>query len=172
MRATPTIFTFALAAGLAALTGCSCGYNEPPPPQFMLAFSPDTLTSAGVGFRRVEIRSAYLVRYDDANLQTMLDTLRQPTPATAKSTTALFPVYYMKDQPAQFVVPAFVRQNVNARSFRLVVPLANRSYDITNVVLEQTAGSGRCSAPRVSRKEATVNGQRRDALNQVPQLTK
>ncbi|MDO7849648.1 hypothetical protein Q5H92_25015 [Hymenobacter sp. M29] len=161
-----------LAAAMLVLAGCSCPKGEPPPPQFMLAFSPDTLSSSGLGFRRAETRSAYLVRYGDEALQSLLDTLRQPTPATLKSATALFLVYYMKDQPAQFALPAFVRQNVNAHSFRLVVPAANRSYDITNIVLEQTAGSGRCSVSHVSRNEALVNGQRRDALIQPPQLTK
>ena len=53
--------------GLLAAASCSCPKNEPPPPQFMLAFSADTLAPGGVGFRKAEIRTAYLVRYRAAD---------------------------------------------------------------------------------------------------------
>ena len=158
--------------GLLAAAGCSCPKNEPPPPQFMLAFSADTLAPGGVGFRKAEIRTAYLVRYRAADFQSFVDTLRQPTAATRNSTKPVFPVFYGPAHAPQFALDEYVSQNVFARSFRLVVPAASRTYDINNVVLEQTASSGRCAAPHLSRREATINGQRRDGLYNTPELTK
>lgn len=160
------------ASTLVALAGCSCPPDGPPPPTFMVAFSADTLGSSGVGFRRAEIRSAYIVRYGAADFQPLLDTLRQPRATSAASTQPVFSIFYGKDYPTQFSLPDYVRQNVTAHSFRLVVPAAGRTYDITNVVLEQAAGSGRCAAPYVSRRQATINGQLRDGLNNPPELTK
>ena len=61
---------------------------------------------------------------------------------------------------------------MSAQSFRLVVPAAGRSYDISNVVLEQKPGESRCAGERVTRREATVNGQQRDGLNTPPILSK
>ena len=84
----------------------------------------------------------------------------------------MFPVFYGPAHAPQFALNDYVSQNVFARSFRLVVPAAGRTYDITNVVLEQTASSERCAAPHLSRREATINGQRRDGLYNTPELTK
>ena len=53
--------------GLLAAAGCSCPPSMPAPPVFMLAFSADTLAPGGVGFRKTEIRTAYLVRYRAAD---------------------------------------------------------------------------------------------------------
>ncbi|WP_210520748.1 hypothetical protein [Hymenobacter terricola] len=161
-----------LATGLLAVAGCSCPPSDPPPPQLTLAFSTDTLAPGGVGFRRAEMRTAYLVRYRAADFQPLLDTLRQPTAATVNSGKPMFSVFYGPGYAPQFGLSEFISQNVYARSFRLVVPAAGRTYDITNVVLEQAAGSGRCAAPHLSRREATINGQLRDGLNNPPELTK
>jgi len=157
--------------GLLAAAGCSCPKNEPPPPQFMLAFSADTLAPGGVGFRKAEIRTAYLVRYRAADFQSLVNTLRQPTAATRNSTKPMFTVFYRPGYAPQFALNDYISQNVFARRFR-VVPAAGRTYDITNVVLEQTAGSGRCAVPHLSRRDAIVNGQRRDGLYNSPELTK
>ncbi len=160
------------AATVTLLAGCSCPANMGPLPTFILAFSADTATSNGLGFRRAEVRSAYLVRYRDADFQSMDDTLRQPTAATASSRNPVFVIYYRPGFPPQFDLPAFERQNIYARSFRLVVPAANRTYAITNVVLKQEPGEDRCDGDRLTRREATVNGQLRDGLNTPPLLTK
>ena len=164
--------TAVLAAAVALLTGCSCPPNAVAPPIFMLAFSTDTLQSTGVGFRKAEVRSAYIVRYRDADFQSMDDTLRQPTAATANSTKPQFGIYYQPGYPPQFPVPDYERQNTFARSFRLVVPAANRTYDINNVVLQEEPGKSRCDGDRLTRREATVNGQLRDGLNTPPVLTR
>lgn len=160
-------------AGLLALAGCDCPKADLAPPQFMLAFSTDTLASGGLGFRRAEVRSAYLVRYAGPAWQQPVDTLRAPT--LRSGTSPVLAIYYYRadnPHPPQFALPDYVSQNVFARSFRLVVPAASRRYDIANLVLEQAAGRGRCPLTYTTRNEATVNGQRHDALNQVPELTK
>lgn len=161
-----------LATGLLAAAGCSCPYDSPPPPEFMLAFSTDTLAPGGVGFRRAELRTAYLVRYSAADFQSLIDTLRQPTAATANATKPVFPIFYPSGHPPQFAVPAYVSQNTFARSFRLVVPAASRTYDISNIVLTQEPGKDRCDGYRITRREATVNGQLRDGFNTPPVLTR
>ena len=163
--------TTVLAAAV-ALPACSCPDNMGPPPTFTLAFSTDTLASTGIGFRKAEVRSAYIVRYRDADFQSMDDTLRQPTAVKSTSTKPLFHIYYGPGHPPLFEIPTFERQNIYARSFRLVVPAANRTYDINNVVLKQEPGGSRCSSERLTRREATVNGQLRDGLNTPPLLTK
>ena len=166
--------TAVLPAAIATLfAGCSCPPNAvAPPASFMLAFSTDTLAAGGVGFRQAEVRSAYLVRYRDADFQSMDDTLRQRTAATAHSNKPEFGIYYRPGYPPQFDLPTFERQNIYARSLRLVVPAANRTYDITNVVLKQEPGENRCDGDRLTRREATVNGQLRDGLTTPPVLTK
>ena len=165
--------TRVLAAAVTLLAGCSCPPNAmAPPPTFMLAFSTDTLAPGGAGFRKAELRTAYIVRYRDADFQSMDDTLRQRTAATANSTKPEFGIYYRPGYPPQFELPAFERQNTFARSFRLVVPAANRTYDINNVVLQEEPGKSRCDGDRLTRREATVNGQLRDGLNTPPVLTR
>ncbi|GAB3579077.1 hypothetical protein [Hymenobacter daeguensis] len=160
------------ASAFVALAACSCPPAGPPPPTFMVAFSADTLSSTGVGFRQAEVRSAYIVRYGSTDFQPLIDTLRQKNAPSAPATQPIFVVLHGKNYPTQFSLPEYVRQNVSARSYRLVVPAAGRTYDITNVVLEQANGSGRCASPYVSRREATINGQLRDGLKTPPELTK
>jgi hypothetical protein len=164
----------AVLAAAAALPACqqTCPLGMAPPPTFMLAFSADTLTSSGVGFRRAELRSAYLVRYNDAEFQSLIDTLRQPSASTANSTKPVFPIYYPPGHLPQFGLPDFVSQNASSRSFRLVVPAANRTYNISNIVLTQEPGESRCDGYHLTRREANVNGQLRDGLATQPILTK
>ena len=166
------VLAVAAAAALPACQWFACPADMGPPPVFMLAFSTDTLQSTGVGFRKAEVRSAYIVRYRDADFQSMDDTLRQPTAATANSTKPVFGIYYRPGYPPQFNLPDFERQNTYARSFRLVVPAANRTYAIANVVLKEEPGKDRCDGYRLTRREATVNGQLRDGLTTPPLLTK
>ena len=161
-----------LLVGLLALTGCSCpDYDVASPPEFTLGFSTDTLASGSVGFRRVEVRSAYLVRYVSPDLRQPLDTLRQ-LPAGVVTRPKL-EIYYSSQGPPVVVLREHrASPTVSVRSFRLAVPAANRQFDITSLVREQGTSGGRCPYPITIRNEATVNGQRRDALQQVPELTK
>ncbi|MBO2011857.1 hypothetical protein [Hymenobacter negativus] len=162
----------ATAVALLLLTGCelSCPLNMPPPPTFILVFSTDTLTSTGAGFRRAELRSAYLVHYATADFQRPIDTLRQlRSPAPVGSAKPFLSLYYPFGHAPQFAVPDYGTATSN---YRLLVPAASRSYDITDIQLTQEPGEKRCDGYRITRREATVNGQRRDGLNNPPELTK
>ena len=119
----------AAALTLPACEQLACPANMTAPPEFMLAFSTDTLPGPGVGFRRAEVRSAYLVRYAADNFQQPTDTLRQPT--ATSGTRPVLAVYADGQHPPQFAVP---RNGTAAHpgSYRLVVPAANRQYDINN----------------------------------------
>ena len=166
--------TVVLAAAM-TLPACQqiCPANTSPPPAFTLAFSTDTATSSSPGFRRAELRTAYLVRYSGADLQSLIDTLRQRTAAMPQnSTKPILYIFYGVGYPPEFYLPDFVSQNNFARSFRLVVPAANRTYDVTNIVLKEEPGKNRCDGSRLTRREATVNGQLRDGLNTPPVLTR
>ncbi|MBH8560158.1 hypothetical protein [Hymenobacter negativus] len=157
-----------------ALPACqqACPLNMSPPPTFMLAFSTDTTKSSGLGFRRAEVRSAYLVHYRTADFQQPLDTLRQPGPNVSPgSTKPELAIYYPAGHPPQFAVPDYATAQAG-QSCRLIVPAANRTYDIGNVVLQQEPGETRCAGYRITRREATVNGQLRDGLNAPPELTR
>ncbi len=162
----------AMLAAATALPACqqTCPANLAPPPFITLAFSTDTTAANGPGFRRAELRTAYLVRYSSADFWSLIDTLRQPGTATATSTKPVFPIYYGAGYPPQFGLPEFVSQNTFARSFRLVVPAANRTYDISNIVLQQEPGNNHCDGYQLTRREVTVNGQLRDGLNSPPVL--
>ena len=161
-----------LALALLPLAGCTRGCQEPNPlpNSFLLAFSTDTLSPTGVGFRRAEIRSAYLVEYATATLQQPLDTLH---PNTGRPGPGRFlEVYYGTGRQAPMFELRGAGRRADAQSFRLVVPAGGRRYNITNVVLEFATGPGKCPEYTVTRKEATVNGQRREALGEIPGLTK
>jgi hypothetical protein len=165
----------AVLSAAVALPACQdivCPANMTAPPVLMLAFSTDTAASSGLGFRRAELRSAYLVRYSTADFQQPFDTLRQPNPKMPNSTTPVLSIYYPAGHLPQFAVSDYVSLSTFARSFRLVVPAASRTYDITNIVLKQEPGETRCAGERITRREATVNGQLRDGLNTPPELTR
>lgn len=164
----------ALLVAAGALPACQqiCPANASPPPVFTLAFSTDIAKSSGFGFHRTEVRSAYLVHYGTADFQQPTDTLRQPAPATPlNSTRPVLAIYYGAGEPPQFAVPDYDNQQ-RALSYRLVVPAANRTFDISNVVLKQEPGKDRCDGYRLTRREATVNGQLRDDVNTPPVLTR
>lgn len=149
------------------LTGCcwDVPYENSAFVQFQ--FSTDTL-AAGSGFRRAELRSAYLVQYLDADLTRPADTLRQPAPGTpAAASTAYFQLY--SSPPNSFGL-YFQKSGSTVRpgSFRVVVPASQRSFDISQPDLELAERDDRCGGQYVRRVRFTLNGQ---PLNQEPTTT-
>ena len=146
-----------LAAGL-AFGGCKktspdapCPLYLPSPLPFGMALSTDTL-GTGKGFRQAEAFSAYLVRYRDANLTQPLDTLRAQDKVPKAFT------YVGKTM----FINILATDGLNGyRGYRLAVPAAQRSYDITDIVLEY-GGTSECTRS-INRLDALVNGQRADA---------
>lgn len=147
----------ALAAGL-AFGGCKKSSPDAPCPPilpellpFGMAFSTDTL-GMGKGFRQAEAFSAYLVRYRDANLTQPLDTLRAQDKV---------PRAFTYVGRTMFVNILATDGLTGYRSYRLAVPAAQRSYDITDIVLEY-GGTSECTRS-INRLDALVDGQRVDA---------
>lgn len=135
-----------------ALSSCKkCAPSEPGPLPFGLVFSTDTL-GAGLGFRRAEAFSAYLVRYRGTNLSEPLDTLRPQDKVPA--------AFYYVDKTLFCNFPASAGAT-DPRSYRLEVPAAKRRYDITDIVL-QYGGVSDCTRS-IDRLDALLNGQRVDA---------
>ncbi|MBJ6111000.1 hypothetical protein JAO73_18400 [Hymenobacter sp. BT523] len=173
------MFSFSIRLALAgltiasALTACeqvtTCPLAIPAPAVLPLALSTDTLPAPGVGFRKAEWRTAYLVRYATNDFQRPIDTLRQPA-ATKGNRPVLF-VYANGQDPPQFGVPQS-GPDAQSESYRLVIPAANRQYDINNIVLTTEPGRSQCDGYRITSRHVTVNGQVRDALASPPLLTK
>ncbi|QNH61669.1 hypothetical protein [Hymenobacter sediminicola] len=90
------------------------------------------------GFQSSEIRSAYLVRYTFNDYQRPLDTLRQPT-------------------SYQYNYPYFEESGVTLasteHSYRIVVPAAQRQYDITDIELSYEKGTGCCACDQLRRRK-------------------
>lgn len=107
------------------------------------------LDSLNGGFRRFEVRSTYLVRYADEALQSPTDTVRQD----AQRGTMVYPngsldALFMADN-----------RGGEARSYRLHLPAAARSYDLTEIDIHWEQGSGGCcSCPYISRRRFRLNG--------------
>lgn len=147
MRALP-LAGFALLA--ATLSGCcwDCGGNDGY--EYLdLAFSLDSLT--GRGYRRAELRTAYVVRYTDVQAHQVLDTLRQPTAITLYWPQAQLGLLYVA-APASALAPA--------RSFRVVVPAAARTYDLTN--LEVTVSQDNCGCINARLRSLYLDGELRE----------
>ncbi|RPD47099.1 hypothetical protein DNI29_13185 [Hymenobacter sediminis] len=140
------------------LAGCCWDVFSENSTSVTFRFSADTL-GTGSGFRREELRSAYLVRYLDADLTLPGDTLRQPAPGTPPTVSTSyfqilavpvnsFGLYFQKSGSA--VYPG---------SFRVVVPTSQRSFDIRQPDLELAEHDDRCGGQYVRRVRFTLNGE-------------
>ena len=155
-KAYPRFWHVVLALGLvAAGAGCrkDCYLAATAPQSFGMAFSTDTL-GAGVGFRKAEAFSAYLVRYRGANFSQPQDTL------WAKNQRQVPTAFYYVDRTMFCNFPA-IGSATDPRSYRLVVPAASKRYDVSDIVLEY-GGTTDCSRT-LNRLDALINGQRVDA---------
>lgn len=134
------------------LTGCcwDCAGNDGY--EFLdLSFSVDSLT--GRGYRRAELRTAYVVRYTDRQTMQVLDTLRQPNDIT---------LYWPQAQLGLLFVAAPNAVQAPAQSFRVVVPASNRTYDLEelDVVVNET----NCGCVNARLRGLNVDGQRRETM--------
>ncbi|MCR5887271.1 hypothetical protein LRS06_05650 [Hymenobacter sp. J193] len=133
-----------------ALSGC-CGTcigndgNE----YLSLAFSTDSL--GGQGFRRAELRSAYVVRYQDDALTQPLDTLRQPT-----SLRVYWPQAMLSLLPVANINSPTYSNWALPQSYRLVVPAAARTYDINALEVKTSESNCGCTETTLTRFE--LNG--------------
>jgi hypothetical protein len=130
-------------------------------------FDPDSLSNRG--FRSAEIRTAYMIRYTDAQATELLDTLRQPPRQyMLPPDSAYFPVTY---QPRSYVHFTFllsgIGQTLNGRmvkSYRVIVPATGSTYAITDIdlALKNSDLPLSCGCSTIKRKSFTINGRKVD----------
>ncbi|MCC3158038.1 hypothetical protein LJ737_12380 [Hymenobacter sp. 15J16-1T3B] len=117
-----------------------------------LAFSVDSLS--GRGYRRAELRTAYVVRYTDRQARQVLDTLRQPNGIT---------LYWPQGQLGLLYVAAPTAALAPAHSFRVVVPAAARAYNLTEV--DVRVDHDKCGCTNAYLRGLTIDGQRRETTS-------
>jgi hypothetical protein len=142
-----------ITAGLltAALAGC-CGTKNCDTclsEGFILRFDTDSLNG---GFRWAEVRSAYVVRYTLNNYQQPLDTVRRQlnTNFTFYPTDFRVPLNQFRPRPGNSL-------HYTQYSYRVMVPAAQRQYDVTNIELAFEEGKGCCACSRLTRRRFQLN---------------
>ncbi|RTQ50838.1 hypothetical protein EJV47_09485 [Hymenobacter gummosus] len=130
-------------------------------------FDPDSLSSRG--FRSAEIRTAYMIRYTDAQATELLDTLRQPPRQyMLPPDSAYFFVTYQPRSSIDFTFLLFgFGSTVNGKtvkSYRVIVPATGTSYAITDVdlALKNSDLPLSCGCSTVKRKSFILNGRKVD----------
>jgi len=151
-----------LALGAATLAGCSCPDYDVVPVQFTLQFSTDTL-GAGRGFRTAELRECYLVRYEDNNFLSLIDTVRTYSETLPRDGFQLYLIG--PGVPPYLHLPSLYPNRYNngyehAQSFALHV--GPDVFRINSFDLRQSEHGFRCPVTRVDHYFATIEGQRVD----------
>ncbi|MBC6697588.1 hypothetical protein [Hymenobacter sp. BT190] len=148
-----------LAAGLlsAALAGCGCGTVDcdacDPFADELVLFRLDADTLQN-GFRKAEVASAYVVRYANPDFTQPRDTIRQQFQGLYQGfgftnrDIALNLLFAGKiSTAAQFL----------GSSYRVVVPLASRQFDISNLEISTEDGTGCCPCSYNTRRRYFLN---------------
>ncbi|MCC2547624.1 hypothetical protein LJY25_14305 [Hymenobacter sp. BT175] len=154
-----------MSTGLMSIGCCDCGYDGPA--EIALRFSPDSLS--GQGFRRAEVRSAYLIRYA-GTLTNTIDTLRQ-RPGGLPPIGTLESLYISEGAGASLWLRRYTYANQPISSYRLVVPAASRQFDVTDIDIQAKASKG-CGCVSVERLDFSLNGQRKDGRGRAAELVK
>jgi hypothetical protein len=115
-------------------------------------FSADTLV-AGQGFRQAEVRSAYVVSYNDTRLLRPQDTVRWlAASATGRKLLLIdrrrFALGFLEDSTRGI-----------AGSYRVVVPAAQQHYDIRNIMVPVERSPCRNSCDQAKSVSFQLNGQ-------------
>ena len=141
------------------LSGCCDCSAGPDYEEIHFAFSADS--ARGTGFRRSELRTAYLITYSQPGFQGPHDTIRQRPANTPPTVTGyFFPVDFRTTTAGETGAFTLYAQVGATRSHRIVVPAANRTVEIDNVsqVLADREGDG-CNCEEIKERRFTVDGQ-------------
>jgi hypothetical protein len=149
------VFLRALAAGLlaTALAGCGCGTIDCDSclaEGLSLRFDSDSLSG---GFRWAELRSSYVVRYPLNDYQQPLDTVRRQPGTFFSMYSADFGLSLhelFRPRPGGGL-------RFDQYSYRIVVPGAQRQYDVTNIELAFKQGKGCCACSQLTRRRFQLN---------------
>lgn len=129
---------FLLLSNALALSGC-CDCFDEGLTNIDFEFSADSLN--GSGFRRTQVKGAYLVRFAAAQAAQVLDTLRQPRLTSSPDSEYFYVNYYLgSSADLTFFLDgrSTTRSGQTVRSFDVVVPSVPAVYHVTN--LDVTTG--------------------------------
>lgn len=156
----PTLLRFTAIIYIGTTIGlsscCDCS-SSPDYDLSTFAFSADSL--GGTGFRREELRTAYLVTYAQPSFQGLRDTVRQRSASTPPIALGnIFPVdYSFSAAPNAAEFSLYTHPGL---SYRIVVPATGRAYEIDNIskVFADREGDG-CNCEEIKEQRFTVDGQ-------------
>ena len=159
LRLLPLLEAVALLAASGTLAGCNACEDVDCAPcniyiqDIVLVLDRDSLQS---GFRRAEINGGYAVRYAAPGFTTPLDTVRQ-SPNGADFYRS---VISLRELPWPRVLAAGTPYDPAAYNFRLALPAANRTYDISDIELKTGPGDPEscCSCGENLRRRFVLNG--------------
>lgn len=155
----PRISGFAWLVASVAFSGCCDCSAGPDYEEIHFAFSADSV--GGTGFRRGELRTAYLITYSQPGFQGPRDTIRQRPINTLPTVTGyFFPVDFQTTTAGEIGAFTLYAQAGVMRSHRVVVPAANRTFEIDKVsqVFADREGDG-CNCEEIKERRFTVDGQ-------------
>lgn len=99
------------------------------------------------------MRSTYVVRYALNNYQQPLDTVRLRSSFGYQNLRATFSLPFVGLFPAR----SGIYPPVQEHSYRVVVPTAQRQYDVTNIALSYKEGTGCCACDQLIRSRFQLN---------------
>ncbi|WP_156109022.1 hypothetical protein [Hymenobacter sp. APR13] len=148
-----------LAAGLlsAALAGCGCGTVDcdacDPFADELVLFRLDADTLRN-GFRQAEVASAYVVRYANPDFTQPRDTIRQKFQNIYQGFG-----YSNRDVVLNLLFAGKISTAAQflGSSYRIVVPLANREFDVSNLEISTEEGTGCCPCSYNTRRRYFLN---------------
>ena len=156
-----TVFLLGMLVTAAGFTGCCFDCFSPINEKYInLAFPTDSLSSTG--FQRTELRSVYLVRYNQAGFQGLPDTLRQlPSGLPATGDSALYYLsLYPEPATGTLLLPVYAQPGIPL-SFRVVMPATGRVYELDKITRTYEDPTSGCHCRYVREKQFVLDGQPR-----------
>ncbi|WP_375417393.1 hypothetical protein [uncultured Hymenobacter sp.] len=143
----------ALSFGLAACCGnISCDVCLPYASDVALSFDTDSLQA---GFRKAELKSAYLVRYAQPGFATVLDTVRlNRDDVPYRSVFSLYELAEQGRSGSQASAGPITDYN-----YRFVLPAPGRTYNLSDLQVKTRVEGGCCACAENVRRRFVLNGQ-------------
>lgn len=144
----------ALSGGLAGCCGSiDCDCDVVSASDVVFALDQDSLRG---GFRAVEVKGTYAVRYARPSFSTPLDTVRSLLAGSnGYSSYVSLQNLNWSTKP---VTPPAVTGGFIDYNYRVVLPNAGRTYDISNLEVATRVTKGCCACPINERRRFVLNG--------------
>jgi hypothetical protein len=115
------------------------------------------LDSAGTGFRAADLRGAYAVRYKRPGFGAARDTVRRL--ATPGNGFGRYQVALLQLRWPRAAAGGYGGDTLQAHNYRVVLPAANRQYNLADLELRsQISTEGCCACPSNMRRRLLLNG--------------